>query len=265
MSITKKPKNKPKPQNQTKTKNNYLVYADNIICFLVSNVIFELIPSHLLSSSLVVLELLSFLSIGSHLVGLILLILYFSMQEKSMLKRYGVVKPFNSLYTEHRKLRKNQNRYTPLSCNSALRETEETKEKTGLSSFWTAEYWIIWSDKYLIYNHLIKKRELLRVQMDLLMSWKPLLGCLTSTPIFGLTVQMRMWTSQMKHFLKNSIDGPNYSKQVSGLVQMQCLLCITGSLSSFNRCSSCCVCRKGKVEIKGVPPAPGMWKTPLRG
>lgn len=111
MSITKKPKNKPKPQNQTKTKNNYLVYADNIICFLVSNVIFELIPSHLLSSSLVVLELLSFLSIGSHLVGLILLILYFSMQEKSMLKRYGAVNPFN----------------TPLSCISALRETEETK------------------------------------------------------------------------------------------------------------------------------------------
>lgn len=94
MSITKTP---PKPQNQTKTENNYLVYADDIICFLVSNgVIFELIPSHLLSSSLVVLELLSFLSIGSHPAGLILLSLYYSMQEKSMLKRHGVVKPFNT-------------------------------------------------------------------------------------------------------------------------------------------------------------------------
>lgn len=76
-----------------KIPQNNLVYADNIISFAggggggVSNgVIFELIHSYLLSSSLVVVELLSFLSIGSYPAGLILLILYYSMQEKYLLK-----------------------------------------------------------------------------------------------------------------------------------------------------------------------------------
>lgn len=67
-----------------------------------------------------------FLSIGRHPAGLILLSLDSPMQEKSMLKRYGVVKRFNSLYMEHRKLRKNHNRYIPVTHISALRETGET-------------------------------------------------------------------------------------------------------------------------------------------
>lgn len=109
-------KKTPKPHNRTKIKTN-LVCADDSICFLVSSgVIFDQIPSHLLSSSLEVLQLLFFLSIGSHPAGLILLILSNSVQEKSMLKRNWVVKPFNSVSVEHRKLRKNLNRYTLLSC-----------------------------------------------------------------------------------------------------------------------------------------------------
>ena len=101
--------------------------------------------------------------------------------------------------------------------------------------------------------------------MDLSMVGKRLLGCLRAPLYLGYTVQMRMCTSHMKHSSNNnSIDQPNYFKQVSGPVQIQCLLCVTGSLFCFKGCSGGCI-HKGEVgvEIRGVPPAPGIYKTPL--
>lgn len=105
---------------------------------------------------------------------------------------------------------------------------------------------------------------MLWVQKDSSMGWKWLLGYLWAPRYLGCTVRMRMCTSHMKHSSNNnSIDRPNYFKQVSGLVQIQCLLCVTGSLFCFKGCSNCCVHKgEGKVgvEIRGVPLA---YKTPL--